>query len=56
MARWLPRKTQISQVEVLGITAAISAYGPELEGKRTIVLVDSESALGAAIKARWCCE
>ena len=50
MSRWLPRKTQIGQVELLAILAAFEAFGPELEGKRTIVLVDSESALGAAIK------
>ena len=50
MERWLPRKTQIAQVELLAIKAAIEAFGPEAEGKRLIVLVDSESALGAAIK------
>lgn len=48
--RWWPRKTQIVQVELLAIVAACQAYGPELEGKRVIVLVDSESVLGAAIK------
>jgi hypothetical protein len=50
MQRWLPRKTQIAQVELLAIIAAFEAFGPEIEGKRVIALVDSESALGAAIK------
>ena len=50
MERWTPRKTQIAQVELLAVVTAIKTWGPELEGKRTIVLVDSESALGAAIK------
>ena len=50
IATWFPRKTQIAQVELLAIVAAIHRYGPELSGKRVIALVDSESALGAAIK------
>ncbi len=50
MERWFKRETQINQVELLALVAAMEAYGPELEGKRVIALVDSEGALGAAIK------
>jgi len=50
MEKWMPRKTQIAQVELLAIVAAIETFGAELAHKRVVVLVDSESALGAAIK------
>jgi hypothetical protein len=47
---WLPRKTQIAQIELLAMVAAFDTFGSELSGKRVIALIDNESALGAAIK------
>ena len=50
MERWFPRQTQIAQVELMAIAIAFDLMGEELAGKRVISLVDSESALGAAVK------
>lgn len=50
IARWIPRKTQIAQVEFLAPVAAFEAFGSEPAHKKVIALVDSESALLAAIK------
>ncbi len=44
MRNWLPRKTQVAQVELLAIVAAFEEFGPALSRKRVIALVDSEDA------------
>ena len=43
MESWLPRKTQISTVELRGAVLALDQLGPCLGGQRILVTVDSES-------------
>jgi len=50
MDRWLPRSNQIALVEIFAAVMTISHFGPELQGKRVIGLIDSECALDALIK------
>jgi hypothetical protein len=49
---WIPRKNQIALVEIFGAVLALSHFGPELAGKRLIMLIDSECALDALIKGQ----
>ena len=49
---WIPRKNQIALIELFGAVVAISHFGPELAGKRVILLIDSESALDGLIEGQ----
>ena len=49
---WIPRANQIALIELFGAVLAISHFGPELMGKRVMILIDSESALDLAIKGQ----
>ena len=47
---WIPRKSDITMVELLAVVLAVYHYGPEVLGKRVIILIDSQAALDALIK------
>jgi len=49
---WIPRKNQIALIELFGAVLFVAHFGPEIAGKRIILLVDSESALDALIKGQ----
>jgi hypothetical protein len=50
MARWIPRKTQIALVELFAPVLALAACHDWVANKRTLVFIDSDSALGALVK------
>ena len=47
---WLPTQNAITLIEILAAIATIAHHGPELVGKRVMMLIDSEAALDALIK------
>ena len=53
---WIPRKTQISMIEMFAPVCVLENFKELLKGKRAILFVDSEAVEGALIKgysARW---
>ena len=50
MAHWLPRKTQISMVEMFAPILAIEFLGEAIRGKAVLFFVDSEPVEGALVK------
>ena len=56
MDRWLPRKNQISMVEMFGAVLAVFTFKACLRGKRVILFVDSEAVEGALVKGYSCKE
>ena len=50
MKCWLPRKTQISMVEMFAPVLAIEYLGSAAQGKSILFFVDSESVEGAMVK------
>ena len=48
--KWLPRKTQLNQLEMLACIVLVSEFRHELSNKRIIGLIDSEGALGGLVK------
>ena len=47
---WIPRKTQISMVETIAVNVALETFEVMIVGKRILVMIDSESVLGAIVK------
>ena len=47
---WLPRKTQICMVELVGVVIAMETFRDYLRGKSVILLVDAEAVEGALVK------
>ena len=47
---WLPRKTQICMVELVGAVIALETSRDYLHGKAVILLVDAEAVEGALVK------
>ena len=47
---WLPTGNAITLIEIFAAVAALEYHGPELVGKRVMILIDSEAALDALIK------
>ena len=50
ISKWLPRKSQINQLEMLACIILVNEFKHELANKRVIGLIDSEGALGGLIK------
>ena len=50
--KWIPRKNQIMLIEIFAAVLTIYHFGSELQGKRLLGLIDSESALDALIKGQ----
>ena len=48
--RWIPRTTQISMIEMLAPIVAVETFAHLIQGKKIVMLIDSESALGALVK------
>ena len=48
--KWLPRKTQINQLEMMATVIMIHHFRHDLANKRVIGMIDSESALGGLVK------
>lgn len=47
-----PRKTQINPLEVLGVVLGLWTFAEKIRGRRLLVLIDNQSALGAVKKGR----
>ena len=47
---WLPRKTQICMVELVGAVVAMETFKDYLRDKTVILLVDAEAVEGALVK------
>ena len=47
---WLPRRTQINQLEMLATVILLHHFRHDLANKRVIGMIDSESALGGLVK------
>ena len=47
---WIPRKTQICMVELVGVVIAMETFRDYLRGKSVILLVDAEAVEGALVK------
>ena len=50
IAKWLPRKSQINQLEMLACIALVNEFKHELANKRVIGLIDSEASLAGLVK------
>ena len=47
-----PRKTQINPLEVVGVLLGLWTFSAHIEGRRLVVLIDNQAALGAVRKGR----
>ena len=47
---WIPRETQIAMVETIAVNVALETFEEMIVGKRVVVMIDSESVLGAIVK------
>ena len=47
-----PRKTQINPLEVVGVLLGLWTFAAHMEGRRLVVLIDNQAALGAVRKGR----
>ena len=50
MQTWLPRNSQISMIELFAPVLILHLLRDTLRGKKVLVFMDSESALGALVK------
>ena len=50
MKEWMPRKTQVSMIEMLAPVIVNETFKSELEGKKVLLFVDSECVEGALVK------
>ena len=48
--RWVPRKSQITLIELFATVVALDHFGPAFTGKRVVLMIDSEAALDALVK------
>ena len=50
MTEWVPRKTQVSMIEMLAPVIVNEEFKKELRGKKVLLFVDSECVEGALVK------
>ena len=50
MAGWIPRQNKIEMVELFALVLMLHLLNDSLKGKKVLLLLDSEAALGALVK------